>query len=119
MSDFKKVPRTKLFTMHLFIFTLYYFSVLCTVTYTYKDIYEVVKSHFQTELDVQISLLEKHWNQKRKVPFKIHLDAIPSLKKLLCKFKTKWKESYRNEKKFLEKNEGWLNISTTIAVSTA
>ena len=88
-------------------------KIMCTR----KEIFDILKGHLQSELNEQITMLEKSVSGMKKINFKVHLDEKNRLKALFSKLKTKWQQSGRVTSRFFKVNESWLKTSETIAVS--
>jgi len=86
---------------------------------TRKEIFIAIKDDWESDLNTQLTVLEKKFAEKTKIYFKIHPDKINELKKLLCHLKLRWKASSRKTERFFQQNKKWLNYSITVTVSNS
>lgn len=102
---------------------MYYYRVkyVCTclgttnVVTSRKEIFDVLRGKFRTDLNTQVCILEKHFGQQIKT-FKIREDTIGDIKKMLCNMKARWEKSYSKIETFEKKNKKWLNSTTILQV---
>lgn len=79
----------------------------------------MIKNDWESDLNTQLTVLEKKLTEKTKMYFKIHPDAINDFKKLLCNLRSRWKASSRRTERFFQQNKKWLDSSITITVSNS
>ncbi|XP_043478801.1 uncharacterized protein LOC122509098 [Leptopilina heterotoma] len=86
-----------------------------TVSYTRREIFDLLKGKFSDDLDAQINTIENHANENSDGDnLKFHKDEVANLKKLLSKIKSRWSESHFVIKAFFNKNNDWLNNTVSI-----
>lgn len=84
---------------------------------TREDVFSKIREHIHLDFDEQLEILLDKLKKEGEIAFELQTTGRDCIKKSLYDMKRRWHLSKRHLKKFVQKNNNWLNATICLAVS--
>ncbi|XP_011867852.1 PREDICTED: uncharacterized protein LOC105561999 [Vollenhovia emeryi] len=86
------------------------------ISFTRKEIFIFVKSVLNGNINVVTDIVEMEVSKKLKYPYILPKSLKDAMGRLVSKIKKRWQQVSRNETKFFQKFDEWLNVPVSFAI---
>lgn len=86
------------------------------ISFTRKEIFIFVKSELNGKINVVTDIVEMEVSKKLKHPYILPKSLKDAVSKLISEFRKRWQQVSRNEMKFFQKFDEWLNVPVSFTI---
>ncbi|XP_011867945.1 PREDICTED: uncharacterized protein LOC105562053 [Vollenhovia emeryi] len=86
------------------------------ISFTRKEIFIFVKSVLNGNINVVTDIVEMEVSKKLKHPYILPKSLKAAMGRLVSEFKKRWQQVSRNETKFFQKFDQWLNVPVSFTI---